>query len=212
LRTFKGILRRRCAGGSVATDDKREVTLGYYPTLVRLDQLRNEQQNEKEFARTLTYFQALAGGGSISKLQVDQVRQAYLASRSAVLQLKRVYADAVDQFKIQLGLPAELPLALDDSLLEPLTAQMRRYEAVEKTYTATLAEVQQLGPRRAGSGQLRVALRKILATSDLLRGTRLQQEILQRWDALGGLDKELEDQFAGASAATHRAKKSTRAP
>src|SRR5207248_72398 len=166
--------------------------VGYYPTLLQLSQLRNAQQNERAFARFVRYFQALAGGGSISRLQVDQVQLAHLSARSTVLQLQQTYGDSVDQFKLQLGVPTALPLSLDDSPLEPLTSQMRRYEAVETTFTTTLTEAGAL--RKTPVKELRPALRKLLETAELLKDTGLRDEVLARWDGwqrLKAIDERL---------------------
>jgi hypothetical protein len=179
------------AAGDGGRDDGAVQGAGYYPTLLLLSRLRNEQQNERAFARTLRYFQALAGGGSISKLQVDQVEQAYLSAQSNVLLRQEDLDRSLDEFKLQLGVPTDLPLELDDSVLNPLTEHMRRYEDVEEVFTVTLAQAHELRTKKTAK-ELRASLRQLLETTSLLRGTELQKEAFTRWDAWQRLPKELE--------------------
>ncbi|HEX5271692.1 MAG TPA: hypothetical protein VFW33_14440, partial [Gemmataceae bacterium] len=166
--------------------------VGYYPTLLLLMELRNARQNERSYAQFVRYFQALAGGGSISRLQVDQVQLAYLSARSTVLQLEESYGDAVDLFKLQLGVPTAVPLSLDDSPLEPLTAQMRNYEGVDVAFTATLTRVNALA--KVPPANLRADLRRLLESADLLKDLPLRDEALSRWDRWRGV-KDIEQRL-----------------
>jgi outer membrane protein TolC len=177
-------------GGTTRITGTVPAAVGYYPTVLQLQELRNEQQNERDFARTLRYFQALAGGGGLSRLQVDQVQQAYLQARASVLQRQQTYADSIDQFKIQLGLPTEVPLVLDDGVIEPLTSQMRRIEKLETTYNAILDEIRKLGAQKFADKELRDALVKLVETGELLEGTKLRQEFKKRLESWQKLDAD----------------------
>ncbi|MER3417291.1 MAG: hypothetical protein C4297_13940 [Gemmataceae bacterium] len=157
--------------------------VGYYPTLLRLAQLQNERQNVEALRRLLDFFEASLEGGQVSGLQVDQVEQDYLRAQATVLQREVDYADALDQFKIQLGLPTELPLELDDSPLEVLRAQMRRYEDIEAAYQETLRELEKLESKALAPADLRQAVESLLKTSRLLQGTRFLDELHRSWPA-----------------------------
>ena len=61
-------------------------------------------------------------GGDVSQLQVDQTESQLLQGRSTVLQEEVDYRDALVRFKLQLGLPPNVPLELDDAPLRPLVA------------------------------------------------------------------------------------------
>ena len=161
--------------------------IGYLPTLLTLSRLRNEMKNEEAFGQTLKYFQALAGGGSISKLQVDQIELAYLAARSTVLQRKQDFAFALDRFKLQLGVPTNLPLEIDDSTLEPLFAQTQRYESLQESYTTTLTKLQEL--KQLKPKELRPGLKQFIQDAIVLQGIPLQAQILTSWEAWEKLAK-----------------------
>src|SRR5205085_424126 len=72
----------------------------------------------------------LQGGGKAAPLQVDQVRSTLLQARNTVLKDAQDTANALDQLKLQLGIPANLPLLLDDTQGRPVTSQLDRYYAV----------------------------------------------------------------------------------
>jgi hypothetical protein len=55
----------------------------------------------------------------LSRLQVDQVMQRVIAGRQALFTDKITYRNQLDQFKMQLSLPPDLPLVVDMSLAEP---------------------------------------------------------------------------------------------
>src|SRR5438105_10190776 len=88
--------------------------------------------------------------------------------------------DVIDRFKLQLGLPANLPIELDDSPLRPLTQQFRRYDEVFQQLAAVSKEVIRLASAESAA-VLRAALRKLLTTAEITKGTRFRTDIVGRW-------------------------------
>jgi outer membrane protein TolC len=60
--------------------------------------------------------------GRLPEIQVGQARQAELSARNSWIQLERAYQDALDSFKITLGLPMETELEPDPADLDELRA------------------------------------------------------------------------------------------
>jgi outer membrane protein TolC len=154
-------------------------TEGYLPTLLRVAVLTNEKQNVTALEEILRRFRAFKGGGEVSELQVGQVEQQLLSSRSTVLQRDLDVRDALDRFKLQLGLPVTLNLELDDTPLRPVIKQAARYAPV-------LAQLED-GRRQAETlskvepEQLRARLRELLRNIELVKDTRFPTQFAQQW-------------------------------
>lgn len=165
--------------------------VGYFPTLLLQQQLYNNEKIVVELERELRRFQNLAGGFSgISELQVNQVEQAYQEAQSTVLQSRVSYANALDQFKLQLGLPTELPLRLDASPLEPLRRQLEQLDQAINGYTDLVNRIRELEPRPDAVRILRQELENALLRSDYVQGTQFHQTIEGRWTFWRSLSTE----------------------
>ena len=120
---------------------------GYLGTLLQYAQIGIDQENIEALDRFIKLFRALKEGGDLSQLQVDQVEQQLLQGQSQKLTDEQEYGNAIDQFKLQLGLPTALPIELEDAQMRPVTRQFRRYEQVFRQFdeatqsTADLAGV-----------------------------------------------------------------------
>lgn len=171
------------AGGAVTgVADVAVGPVGYFPTLLRQQQLYNNEKIVAELERELQRFRNLAGGPSgISELQVNQVEQAYREAQSNVLQSRVLYANTLDQFKLQLGLPTELPLMLDPSPLLPLRRQMTLLDQTINDYTRLVNFIREIEVRPDAVVILRGEIEKVLMQSDYVQGTNLQKTIEQRW-------------------------------
>ena len=91
---------------------------GYLDLLQTQQQIRNQTTNIAALRSSLELLDAAFGANRISfRLQVDQARQALLNAQSSLLAAKASYASRVDAFKIELGLPPELPLEIKDDVL-----------------------------------------------------------------------------------------------
>ncbi len=96
--------------------------------------------NQRGFAKAGAEYQA----GRLPRFQVDQFEQNALRSRSNLISSCNSLEGALDAFKIQLGLPPEMPLNVDLTELEELT----RRDSL--TAAAQLAERKQLELIQAG--------------------------------------------------------------
>jgi hypothetical protein len=178
------------AGGQIntATSGLIAPIQGYLPTLLFSAIWQNSRANVAALERILERFRAFGESGTIPQLQIDQVEQQLLQGRSDVLQRELDFRDSLDRFKLQLGVPTNLPLELDDGPLRPVAEHMRRYEqvfnqyseAVDQAETGTPEEVRQkVAPEDAA--RLRGRLRQLFTDSAVVRGTQFRTTFPARW-------------------------------
>lgn len=129
-------------------------TQGYLPILLIDAQLDNEKKNVAQLEKLLAQFRDFQEAGIVQKLQVDQVEQQLLGSRNNVLQTEVNYRDALDRFKLQLGLPPSIPLELDETPMQPLIEQFQRYENVIQQFEAARAALASQEALEQGVGAL----------------------------------------------------------
>lgn len=156
--------------------------VGYYPTLRNLMAVQVERSNVESLESLFKFFQAFAEGGGYSKLQVDQVEQDLNSAKLTLLQAEITYQDNLDQFKIQLGIPTDLPIELDLAALEPITKQIRAYQKLETQFRQVLVDLEQLESAPDASARIRGFIRKLIRESALTQDTAFKAEFLDRFD------------------------------
>lgn len=91
---------------------------GYAGLLQQVQRIRNTQDNLNLQSRTLERLVALYDNELIDIVQVDQFRQSIEVTRATLLDQTNGLKLALDNYKTgQLGLPSDLPLELDESLI-----------------------------------------------------------------------------------------------
>lgn len=170
-------------------------SIGYLSLLQQAAVIANQRTNVSFLERLLEQYQAYGEGGQISDLQIGQVEVQLLNSRGNLINGGggtvgiRQYLDALDNFKLQLGLPLTVGLDLDDAPLRPMREQIGRFEAVYEQLRRLAAEANRYDPNEPPA-QSRPRWRRYLTESDLVKGTAFAEGILNRWDALSGLSNE----------------------
>jgi hypothetical protein len=167
---------------------------GYLSTLLEAEQRQLDIYYLEKLDANLKLGKAMAEGGDISELQVEQFEQQVLGGRTNLLNDQLQYLGTLDSFKLQLGLPTALPIELDDTPFRPLNQQFQRYEDVFNQYVAASEEPNSFNT--LDPAQVRKELRRIITTSALVRGTRFQTQIEKRWNeweklTADGLQKRL---------------------
>jgi hypothetical protein len=153
---------------------------GYLPTILLAARLVDQRRNVTTLEDFFKRFQAFKEGGDVTQLQVDQVEDQLLQSRIAVLQAQESLRVGLAQFMIQLGLPVNTALELDDSSVRPITRQLQRYEEVFSQFKTAQDQVSALdSPDEVP--RLRGDLRRLGTTMPLVNGTRFQTRLPQRW-------------------------------
>lgn len=90
----------------------------YLSLLTRQQALDNRRQNLRNNQILLERTRALFGAGRLTFLEVQRSEQAVLVAENALLNVQQDYQDAIDDFKIVLGMPVEedlevVPVELD---------------------------------------------------------------------------------------------------
>ncbi len=153
---------------------------GYLTTLLQSAQMQVDKYNIEKLAGYLDLARALQEGGDISQLQTDQFEQQLLLGRSRLLTDQQNYLLGIDQFKLQLGIPVDVLIELDDTPFRPLNQQIARYEELFRAFKAASDEPLRAGPAR-NPAEERQRLRRLLTTSDLAKGTGFGSRIESRW-------------------------------
>ena len=117
---------------------------GYLDLLLQLQAIRNLEQNLFALEQNLRAHEALAEAGLVSPLQVDQVFQQYQSGRLALIRAENNLQNSLDAYKIQLGLPPELPVELNDQQLEPFELTSPEVEPLEEQLNLLLSDFRQL--------------------------------------------------------------------
>ncbi len=159
---------------------------GYLGLVQDQQQIRNQTTNIAALRDSLAQLEASFDANRISsRLQIDQARQALLNAQSSLLSSRAAYESRVDSFKIDVGLPAELPVVISDPLLD-------RFILIDPGLTELQNELTEiLFQLRKSRDQATPGL----AESSLQKLTDLDARIDQKMDAaladLDGLDQRL---------------------
>ena len=114
---------------------------GYIGLLQQLQQIRNTEDSLSLQLRTLSQLEAHLDGGVIDLVQVDQFRQSIENERASLLQSSNSFELSLDRYKTgPLGLPPDLPIELDDSLI-------RQFQLVAGEATAVQDSIAELQDR-----------------------------------------------------------------
>jgi hypothetical protein len=115
-------------------------------------------------------------------LQVDQVELQLLQGRTQVLTDEQNFYNSLDQFKLQLGLPTDLPIELDDAIVRPIVQQFQRFDQAIRAFEAAQDDAAKLDDPKLAP-QLRKLLLRLFTTSAIVRGTKFSTEFPARWAA-----------------------------
>ena len=96
------------------------VARSYYDVLRTLDQIKNAEENYENLRASTLRVASIAESGRLPETQVDQARQDEFRSRLRFIDAKSRYRERLDRLKMEIGLPVETELALDQSDLDRL--------------------------------------------------------------------------------------------
>lgn len=146
---------------------------GYVGLLQQLQRIRNTEENLKLQQRTFDQLDAFQKIGVIDLVQVDQFSQSIAAERANLLALRNNFEFSLDQYKTStLGLPPDLPVVLDDSLIDQF--QLVRPEAT--LIQDQIAELQD----RVGNPEYEPSVDEVAAVLD--ENIRLIQQVRMQLD------------------------------
>jgi hypothetical protein len=92
---------------------------GFLGFLQTQQNLRNQRARIAALRDTWAQLEAIYDAGRLeNRFQVEQARQAYYTAQSQLLNAQAGYESNLDAYKIELGLPSDLPLVIRDPYLE----------------------------------------------------------------------------------------------
>lgn len=156
--------------------------IGYLPTILRSAVLANERSNVTTFENYQKLFKNLEEGGNVTKLLVGRIEQQLLQGRATVLLRQQEYIDNIDNFKLQLGVPATVPLELDETPLKPIREQLTRIEEVYLQLNALEVAAGSFVEIDAAATSLRSRWMNLLTDTELSRGTETAKSLKAFFD------------------------------
>lgn len=120
------------AGSSSVTAPNRALTTGFVTAtgarlqgflglLQQYQEIRNSRQILSAQQRAVRLLEAHLAAGNIELIRVDEFRQTVEVERNNLLELETRLQTTLDEYKVnKLGLPSDLEVALDPSLIEPV--------------------------------------------------------------------------------------------
>jgi hypothetical protein len=183
----------RAVGNNLTAPDP-----GYLSVLLATAVLANQRRNVEYLEGLLKLYQAFREGGMMSDLQVAQVESNLVNSRGNLLGSNnpstaggvsnlnfgnvgiRTVLDAIDSFKLQLGVPMTVGVDFDQSPLGPVRSQLDRFEAVYAQVRDVETAARRYDPAEP-VGQFRARWQRLLTETPLVRGTAFAKAISARW-------------------------------
>ncbi len=137
---------------------------GFMGLLEEAQRIENLESNVARLRESMEQLSAAFDAGRISsRLQVDQARLALFNGQSSLLTSKAAYQSKLDAFKVELGLPPDLPLAVSDPFLSRFSTSNSDATALDRR----LAKIQT--KLRADEKEVRISsLREILGELESL--------------------------------------------
>src|SRR5262249_10590105 len=105
---------------------------GYLGLLAQTQNIRNLEANLKSQEQNLLVNEALYARGAVPLITVDLAFQSYQSSKLSLINAKSSLETSFDNYKRSLGLPPDLPIKLDDSLLAPFQLASPEMEKIQE--------------------------------------------------------------------------------
>ena len=149
----------------------------YFNVLKNLQNHRNSVDNVKRLEQNYSRAEMMFTAGRMDRIQTDQAKTDLLNARQTMITTMQSYLDALDSFKITLGLPPETPIELRDEELRALEQRMETLSAVTEDALAdypveAVALADAVRCRRdlaVSRGEAEDAERQVMIKADALR-------------------------------------------
>lgn len=127
---------------------------GYLGLLQTQKVLANQRATVAALRDSTLQLEASYDAGRIDRFQVDLARQALFNAQSQLLRSEADFQSALDNFKVDLGLPPDLELVLADPLLEPFNLLTPEVTELQTAVATTLLEDEQPAAEVAAAASL----------------------------------------------------------
>lgn len=180
---FGGFGPNQGVGGGFTGGAGAQQSGGYIGLLQTAQQIRNQQSNVAALRDSLDQLQASYEAGRIDRFQVDLALQALYNAQSQLLTAETQYKNTLDNFKVSYGLPPELPVVVQDPLLDQFNLLDPDLEAVEERVNDLLAGLREVRQQLQDADPADAARRTALGAEFdrlLAAAAPLQDEVTQR--------------------------------
>lgn len=151
-----------------------DIASQYYRVLQARDAARNAHMQFTGFQISLEREEALAEEDRRTQSELGRLRQAALNSELSWINAVRSYEEALDDLKLDLGLPVDTPIALLDDELDSLTLEEPGIDLGDALRVALDTRLDLLNTRERYEDAVR---RIAVASNDLLPGLDLSADI-----------------------------------
>lgn len=142
-----------------------QIATAYYGVIGIRDSVRNNFANLQSSRKNAERTRALAEEGRVTQSDLGRLAQQELSAESAWINSIRNYKQALDNFKLQLGLTVDTSLVLDDGELTALQIRHPEMAAEDSISVALTARLDYLNSKE----QLEDAERKLKVAVNLLK-------------------------------------------
>lgn len=151
------------------TQFRKDFTVGiakdYYGTLEQRDAARNSYLNFQSSTKNAERMRAMVAEGRNTTAELGRLEQQELNSESSWIDAVRNYQQSLDDFKIELGLPVDTRVILDDSELAALRIQHPKISVDDSIRVALAGRLDYLNAK----DQYADAVRQVKLAANLLR-------------------------------------------
>jgi len=118
-------------------------TIGFVNVVEDFQLVENALRNVRTFEQFATVYKELIRGeaSGLTKLQLDQLDLQLQNARFALIQSRLLLRNDLDGFKLQLGLPPDVPLIVDRTLTSRFKKVYEEFEAWSRRRTRDLSEL-----------------------------------------------------------------------
>ena len=115
---------------------------GFLGLLANQIRIRNQRVNVTVNQKNLAQLQAFFEANRLTRLQVEQAKQQLVDGESQLLALEAGYQDQLDSFKVQMGVPPDLAVRIQDPLLSRFDLITPTMSGTQNAVTAILSQLQ----------------------------------------------------------------------
>lgn len=143
------------------------IAKSYFRILKQKDQVNNVWNNYQSLKLERERAELMAQAGRLPEFQLDQTRQNELRARDQWIRATQTYKNLLDEFKLELGLPADLNIELDPREMEKLALQGIEALKISETEAISTALAYRLDLKNVRE-QVEDARRKITVAKNAL--------------------------------------------
>ncbi len=144
------------------------VVSSYLRTLQSLDSVKNAKNNYESLKSAYDEAELRAEAGKLPPMEADQTKQRMLQAEDNLARSQRSYQQALDSFKLQMGIPVDVTIELDPNVLKEISTMEisePNFEVADAVETALETRLDLATTR----DQVDDARRKIDLSTDALR-------------------------------------------